>query len=100
MGVEAGLKSWECEAISPNEVWMHINGYDMRQRQEWERLRMDMYNTHIHSMADAKKKSKSAQKFFPLPWDEKSKTMVSNPKAVYDRWLAKNGRTDKNIHKG
>jgi uncharacterized protein YeeX (DUF496 family) len=70
MAAEAGLKPYECDRMSPNDIWVCIEGYEERMKGEWERMRITAYTIHAHSMADKKHKKNSPQKFFPLPWDK------------------------------
>lgn len=83
MGCEAGLKPFEIDGMAPSEVWLMIDGYNERQKGEWERARMISWNIHAHSMMDKQHKEKSPQAFWPLPWDSEVKVSRS-PKAIME----------------
>jgi hypothetical protein len=70
MAAEAGLKPYECDMMSPNDIYVCIEGYNERMKGEWERMRITAYTIHAHSMTDKKHKKNSPKKFFPLPWDK------------------------------
>lgn len=69
MAAEAGLKPWETDMIAPSDVWVMIEGYNGRQKAEWERVRMNSYHIHVHSMIDKRYKKRKPTEFWPFPWD-------------------------------
>jgi hypothetical protein len=87
MAAEAGLKPYECDMMSPNDIYVCIEGYNERMKGEWERMRITAYTIHAHSMTDKKHKKNSPKKFFPLPWDKDAGSNVKvthNPQDILD----------------
>jgi hypothetical protein len=98
MAAEAGLKPYECDQMSPNDIWVYIEGYEERMKGEWERMRITAYTIHAHSMVDKKAKKNSPQKFFPLPWDKNREVKVAKgPQDILD-WHAKLKAKNANIN--
>jgi hypothetical protein len=76
--------------MSPNEIYVCIEGYEKRMQGEWERARMMMFTIHTHSMTDKRYKKNSAKKFMPLPWDEGETVKVAkNPQEVLEAHRAR-----------
>lgn len=53
------------------DVWLCIEGYNEREKAEWERTRAVAYNVAKFGNSDPKKFPKSLQRFWPFEWDKK-----------------------------
>lgn len=87
MAAAASLKTFEVDAISPSEVWISIEGYHEREKQEWERMRYVCFFTAA-SNSDRKKFPKSPQRFMPFPWDKIKgvRASASSPQEILNTW--------------
>jgi cytochrome c556 len=73
-----------------------IDGYNERQKQEWERTRAVVFNIHRHTAL--KKHANSAQKFWPFPWDRRNGVKVAqSAKEVWEEHQRMKALKQKNI---
>ena len=67
--MKAGLKPAEIEDMNWRDFSLFITAYELREREEWERLRLLVYSQYVYSSGDKHKKSITA--FMPFTWDKK-----------------------------
>lgn len=71
-----GYSEKEFLLMTPRFFANAIEGYESRQRDEWERTRLMAWYAAVGPHLDPKKLEKSPQKFMPFPWDKVSKTKI------------------------
>jgi len=72
--------------MAPSDVWLSIDGYNRRERAEWERTRMTWLYIHLH--APLKKHYQKPQELHRFPWEEKEGVhMVSSGDEVKIQYL-------------
>jgi len=71
-----GYSEKEFLLMTPRFFANAIDGYEARQRDEWERTRLLSWYAAVGPHLDPKKLEKSPQKFMPLPWDKASKNKI------------------------
>lgn len=67
--MKAGLKPAEIEDMNWRDFSLFITAYELREREEWERLRLLLYSNYVYHGGDKAKKSITA--YYPFPWDKK-----------------------------
>jgi len=73
---QMGYSENEFLLMTPRFFANAIDGYEARQRDEWERTRLLSWYAAVGPHLDPKKLEKSPQKFMPLPWDKKQAKIV------------------------
>lgn len=74
MAAMGGLKPFEVDFMTPSDVWIVIDAHAEREQKEWERARAIAFSAaRFGGNSDPKKFPKTPQKYWPLPWDKKTK---------------------------
>lgn len=98
MAAEAGLKTYETDALSPSEVWIHYDGYVRRIRVQWEMTRAICFNVAMFGNCDIKKMPKKAQRFMPFGWDQKGAKLSDDILKQHEKKLALRQRLENKLN--
>ena len=79
MAAEAGLRTWETDAISVQDVWVNIEGYHRRTRLNWEMTRAVCFNVAKFGQSDPKSFPRSPQRYWAFPWDIETEEDEEDP---------------------
>jgi hypothetical protein len=83
--------------MAPADVWLHIEGYQLRERAEYERLRILAF-TIARGYADPSKMAKTAERFMPFPWDKKKKVQTLSNEEIRARHAQMKAEREKLIN--